>query len=69
MFEAVFEIYFVISYDLKNIFPMLLLLIDSHTAKYEYETVPYCLQLSQNWTLDCLLISAFLPVLTSFCMI
>ena len=28
----------------------------------EYETAPYFIQLSQNLTLDCLLISVFLPV-------
>ena len=35
----------------------------------EYETAPIFIQLSQNVTLDCLLISVFLPVFTSFCMI
>ena len=34
----------------------------------EYETVLYCLQLRQNLTWDCLLISVYLPVFTSFCM-
>jgi hypothetical protein len=33
----------------------------------EYETVPYFLQSSQNLTSDCLLISVFLPVFTSLC--
>ena len=35
----------------------------------EYDTVLYFLQLSQNLTWDCLLISVNLPVFTSFCMI
>ena len=34
----------------------------------EYETAPYFIQLSQNLTSDCLLISVFLPVFTSICM-
>jgi hypothetical protein len=34
----------------------------------EYEAAPYSIQLSQNLTLDCLLISVLLPVFTSFCM-
>ena len=34
----------------------------------EYETVLYFLQLSQHLTWDCLLISVYLPVFTSFCM-
>jgi hypothetical protein len=34
----------------------------------EYETVLHFLQLSQNLTWDCLLISVNLPVFTSFCM-
>ena len=34
----------------------------------EYETVPYFLQLSQNLTSDCFLISVYLSVFTSFCM-
>ena len=33
----------------------------------EYETVPYFLQFSQNLTSNCLLISVYLPVFTSFC--
>ena len=32
----------------------------------EYETAPNFIQLSQNLTRDCLLISVFLPVFTSF---
>ena len=35
----------------------------------KYETAPYSIQLSQNLTSDCLLISVFLPVFTSVCMI
>jgi hypothetical protein len=34
----------------------------------EYETAPYFIQLSQNLTFDCLLISVYLPVFTDFCM-
>ena len=34
----------------------------------EYETVLYFLQLSQNLTWHCLLISVYLSVFTSFCM-
>ena len=34
----------------------------------EYETVPYFLQLSQNLTSDCLLISVHLPVVISYFM-
>jgi hypothetical protein len=34
----------------------------------EYETAPYFIQLSQNLTWDCLLISVYLPVFTGFCM-
>ena len=30
----------------------------------EYETAPYFIQLSQNLTSDCLLISVYLPVFT-----
>ena len=32
----------------------------------EFKTDPYCLQLSQNMTTDCLLISAFLSILACF---
>ena len=34
----------------------------------EYETAPYFIQLSQNLTSYCLLISVHLPVFTDFCM-
>ena len=34
----------------------------------KYETAPNFIQLSQNLTLDCLLISVFFPVFPSFCM-
>ena len=34
----------------------------------EYETVPYFLQFSQNLTSNCLLISVYLPVFASSCM-
>ena len=33
----------------------------------KYETAPNFIQLSQNLTSDCLLISVFLPVFTRFC--
>ena len=33
----------------------------------EYEAAPYLIQLSENLTSDCLLISVFLSVFTSFC--
>ena len=39
-----------------------------HVQLNEYDTVLYCLRLSQNVTWDCLLISVYLPVFTSFCM-
>ena len=32
----------------------------------EFNTDPYCLQLGQSMTTDCLLISVFLPILTCF---
>ena len=35
----------------------------------KYETAPNFIQLSQNLTSDCLLISVLLPVFTSFCMV
>ena len=34
----------------------------------KYETAPNFIQLIQNLTWDCLLISVYLPVFTSFCM-
>ena len=34
----------------------------------KYETAPNFIQLSQNLTSDCLLISVFFPVFPSFCM-
>ena len=52
----------------KVIFKSKSTLIRTNVQLNKYETVPYFLQLSQNLTMDCLLISVYLPVFTSFCM-
>ena len=59
-----------------NFFLLLVILLESRSPIFcqftylqlnKYETAPYFLQLSQKLTLDCLLISVYLHVFTSFC--
>ena len=59
---------FLFLHPLSDWFLHLCLLVPCNVQLNEYETVPYFIQLSQNLTSDCLLISVYYPVFTSSCM-